>query len=88
MKGTRDFFRQQHAIYKAGAAQDERRAAAADTGLRCDKCSAPPEVGTFAKLGGTHWRIMEHAVGIPGRKENRQARRCGMWRAREPGEEG
>ena len=49
--------------------------------LRCDKCNvlATGDLAVVAKLGGTHYRILTHAVGSPGRKPNRNARRCGTW---------
>jgi len=49
--------------------------------LRCDTCNvlAVGDLAIVAKLGGTHWRILTHAVGIPGHKGSRQARSCGKW---------
>ena len=50
--------------------------------LRCDNCNvlAVGDLAIVAKLGGTHWRILTHAVGAPGRNYTRSARRCGVWR--------
>ena len=53
--------------------------------LRCSKCGKPPteeEAKYTARLGGTHYRRLDHAVGIPGNKGNRIARTCGIWEAK------
>lgn len=47
--------------------------------LRCDKCGGEPAPDIQAKLGGTHYRVYEHGVGIPGRQPTRNARKCGKW---------
>jgi hypothetical protein len=50
--------------------------------LRCDKCGGHPttdEAKYTAKLGGTHWRFLQHGAGIPGHRGGRQARKCGTW---------
>jgi len=47
--------------------------------LKCSTCGISPTPFLEAKAGGTHYRIVEHGVGIPGRKPTRNARKCGTW---------
>lgn len=50
--------------------------------LRCSTCGVHPtelEAKHTAREGGTHYRIVEHGVGIPGRRKTRNARKCGTW---------
>lgn len=50
--------------------------------LICDKCGAP--AATEAVEGGTHYRRIQHGVGIPGRPRPFQMRTCGHWIKAEP----
>lgn len=50
--------------------------------LVCAKCGdepTPDEARYTAKLQGTHYRRIQHGVGIPGRRGGSQARECGPW---------
>lgn len=49
------------------------------TGLICDKCGTKPAPELNAVVGGTHYRRIEHGVGIPGRRGGFQLRTCGHW---------
>lgn len=50
--------------------------------LKCSRCGEKPtadEAKYTAKLGGTHYKRVDHGVGIPGNRGNRNTRTCGTW---------
>lgn len=50
--------------------------------LKCSSCGeqATGEMAKIAKVGETHYRRLQHGVGIPGRKRGGNiARSCGTW---------
>jgi hypothetical protein len=47
--------------------------------LRCDACGARPADGVPVRAGGTHYRRLVHAAGVPGRESGPKLRSCGTW---------